>query len=413
MKQHHGPRRSLDTGSDDASGGGATAGRSGGDARRPAAGALTCESLGSFLPPKPAGLDVPRLLAHGIDSLYVSYFFETANSLIDWEELAVCRERSRQRRFATGEEIVIGSENFWLMPYGKKPYSYVLSNADFEVRLAEHLQPCCYVQFYSEALWRDGAQALHMRLLHWAGSVSLFRSRKPVVSRSDWAFDFHLPSIDFDGDNFVSRGRMKGRWDNGENITGFQIGKGDVVVRVYDKVAEIQAQSGKVWMFQVWGQDKEVWRVEFQVRGPVLQQHGIRSPNDLFDLQYDLLRELAGSHTTLRTPNGDANRSRWQLHPLWRALREAIANRPQEGLVRSINPASSLRLRRYQQIKSLYGSIKGLGAILSIGRPDGKVMGFNDTLKAIRVLMFKREHDPAEWEAELQDRVQRHGLGKW
>src|SRR5690606_37367746 len=112
-----------------------------------------------------------------------------------------------------------------------------------------HLQPCCYVQFFSEALWRDGAQELHLRFLRWAGSQGLTVTRNNVVSRADWAFDFHLPSIDFDACNFVSRGRHKGRWTDGDAITGFQIGKGDLVVRVYDMVAEIAAQSDKVWMF--------------------------------------------------------------------------------------------------------------------------------------------------------------------
>jgi len=410
MTQHHGPRRIL--GADNGGGAEENAAPADGSgaSRRPAAGALICEGLGSFVAPTPAG---PRLLAHGIDSLYVGYFFDTVESRIDWEGLAFRREQLRQRRFGGGEEITLGSESFWLLPYGKKPYSYVLSTRDFELRLAEHLQPCCYVQFFSEALWRDGPSALLARVLTWAASVGLYPNREPVVSRADWAFDFHLPSMDFDVANFVTRGRMKGRWANGDDITGFQIGKGDLVVRVYDKVAEIQTQSEKVWMFDVWGQDKNVWRVEFQARGPVLREHGIRTPIEMLDLQYDLLRELAGSHTTLRTPNGDLNRARWPLHPLWRALRQAIASHPQEGLVRTIDPANCLRWRRYQQGRYLYGSLKGLGALLSIGREDGTVMGFGDTLKAVRLLMLKREYDPAEWDAELKDRVRRHAHGKW
>jgi len=414
MKQHHGPRRIFGNisgaGADETA---APADGSGGHDRRAAAGALVCESLGKYAAPKPAGHDVPRLLAHGLDSLYVSYFFDTLQSRVDWDELAFRREQLKQSRFGGGAEITLGSESFWLLPYGKKPYSYVLSNRDFELRLAEHMQPCCYVQFLSEALWRDGPSALLARVLTWAASVGLYPNREPVVSRADWAFDFHLPSIDFDTANFVSRGRMKGRWANGDDITGFQIGKGDLVVRVYDKVAEIQTQSDKVWMYEVWGQDKDVLRVEFQARGPVLREHGIRTPGHMLDLQYDLLRELAGGHTTLRTPNGDPNRSRWPLHPLWTALRQAIAKHPQEGLVREINPANSLRWRKYQQGRYLYGSLKGLGALLSLNRTDGTVMGLNDTIKVLRLLILKREYDPAEWDAELKDRIRRYAHGKW
>lgn len=377
---------------------------------RAAAGALTCEGLGKFESPKPAG---PEMLAHNLDSLYVGYYFETVNSRIDWEGLSFRREQLRGRRFGAGEEVVLGTESFWLLPYGKKPYSYVLSNKDFEVRLAEHLQPCCYVQFYSEALWRDGVQALHMRFLRWAGSQGLTVTRKNVVSRADWAFDFHLPRLDFDVVNIVSRGRMKGRWAEGDAVTGFQIGKGDLVVRIYDKVAEIAAQSDKVWMFQVWGRDSRVWRIEFQARKAVLKEHGIGCVNSLLDLQYDLLRELAGSHTTLRHPSGDVNRSRWPLHPLWRALRAAIATHPQEGLVRAVCEKSTLVWRRREHAKYLYGALKGLGALDAIARGDGTVPDFNETLKSLRLLAFDREYDPAIWQADIQDRVRRYALGKW
>jgi len=403
MKQHHGPGRNF----------GETSGARTVDSHAPAGGALVCEGLGKIEAPKLAGLRIPGLLAHGLDSLYVGYFFETMNSRIDWEGLAFRREQLKHGRFGGGEEITIGAETFWLLPYGKKPYSYVLSNRDFEVRLAEHMQPCCYVQFFSEALWRDGAMALHARFLRWASSVGLVANRKAVVSRADWAFDFALPSIDFDVDNFVSRGRRKGRWAEGDAITGFQIGKGDLVVRAYDKVAEIQSQSQKVWMYEVWGQDSGVWRFEFQARGPVLKEHGIKSPEDLFDLQYDLLREITGKHTTLRSPGSDGNRSRWPLHPVWKALRQAIAEHPQEGLVRSFDPASSLRWRRYQQGKYLYGMLKGLGALMSIDLADGRILGLDETFKVLRLLILKREYDPAEWDAELKDRVRRYALGKW
>jgi hypothetical protein len=408
MKPHHGPQRIFgEINGRGAAGEAASAGGSGGS--RAAAGALVCEGLGQFEAPKPAG----TLLAHGLDSLYVGYYFEAVNSRIDWEGLAFRREQLRQRRFGTGEEITLGTESFWLLPYGKKPYSYVLSNKDFEVRLAEHLQPCCYVQFYSEALWRDGAQALHTRFLRWAGSQGLTVTRQNVVSRADWAFDFHLPAIDFDVENIVSRGRLKGRWADGDAVTGFQIGKGDLVVRIYDKVAEIAAQSDKVWMYQVWGRDSQVWRIEFQARKAILKEHGIGSVNSLRDLQYDLLREVAGSHTTLRTPNGDLNRSRWPLHPLWRSLRSAIATHPQEGLVRAICSKSSLRWRRREHAKYLYGALKGLGALDAIVLGDGTVPDFNETLKSLRLLIVDREYDPALWEADLQDRVRRHALGKW
>jgi hypothetical protein len=72
-----------------------------------------------------------------------------------------------------------------------------------------------------------------------------------------------------------------------------------------------------------------------------------------------------------------------------------------------------LRWRRYQQAKYLYGALKGLGGLLSIGMQDGRVLGVNEALKAFRLLVFKREYDHDEWESDLKDRVRRYALGKW
>ena len=86
---------------------------------------------------------------------------------------------------------------------------------------------------------------------------------------------------------------------------------------MYDKVAEVEQQSDKVWFFILWGQDRDVWRIEWQVRKAVLREFGIVTVEDLRKCQGDLLRYLCAEHTTLRVPTGDEDRSRWALHRLW------------------------------------------------------------------------------------------------
>jgi hypothetical protein len=88
--------------------------------------------------------------------------------------------------------------------------------------------------------------------------MQLHALRAETVSRADWAFDYHVPHVDFLPEHFVSRADKKGTWHDNNTLQTILLGKGDMVVRVYDKVAEIQQQSGKAWLFDLWGRKDEV-----------------------------------------------------------------------------------------------------------------------------------------------------------
>ena len=264
-----------------------------------------------------SNVNAPSLLLSGIDSLYVSYYLDTATCNIDWEELAYLKEKIGRERNRTFGDITLGSERFALMPYGKSPYSFILSNRYFDVRLGENVKPSCHVQYRSEGLWKFGVDELTGRISTWCRSMDLVPTRPEVVSRIDWSFDYHLPVVDFVPEGFVSRAAKKATWEEHNKVQTIQFGRGATVLRIYDKIAEIEQQSDKAWFYELWGISANVWRIEFQVRGERLKQGGIRTLEDMRELQADLLYELASKHTTLRCPNDDSNRSRWTLHPLW------------------------------------------------------------------------------------------------
>jgi hypothetical protein len=196
--------------------------------------------------------------------------------------------------------------------------------------------------------------------------VDLHPIKPEVIARADFAFDYHLPAIDFIPDHFVTRAAKRGEWHQHDTLQTVQLGTGDTVIRIYDKVAEIDQQSGKAWLYEFWGRKSEVWRVEFQVRRDRLAEANIDTISQLKDFQADLLRELAGRHTSLRRPSGDSNRARWPLHPLWHALRDDIAEMPQSGLIRAIDPRIVPRMAPLSSAAALHGSLKGIGAIQSL-----------------------------------------------
>lgn len=362
-------------------------------------------------PPKPDSVR-PRLLASGLDSLYVSYYLNVPKSGLDLGHFDFLKEKIKQSRDQKFAEVETGSERFALMPYGSNPYRYLLQNDAFAVRLAEHMQPGCNVQFYSEALWNLGLEGLLARFDTWCESVGLIARQPETVGRADWAFDYDLPEVDFSQDHFVTRATKDARHREHGITQTFTFGTGDIVVRVYDKVAEIEQQSGKTWFHELWGQCENVWRIEFQARKTRLRLGGIETVADLKSLQNDLLRELATNHTSLRRPNGDTNRSRWPLHPLWEALLEDIAALPQTGLVKALDPQRPINFRIEHQAKSLYGNLKSLGTLIAARDGLNTVPKLEHVLEALPVLL-KKYHWDILWKRALEDRLAALKLGQW
>lgn len=353
----------------------------------------------------------PRLLLHGLDSLYVCYNLDLATSAIDLDDLEYRKQLARDREDAKAI-IDLGGERFQVKASGRHPYRFVLTNRDFEFSLAERMHPSLKVQFYSEALWKHGAKALHDRVLAWAKAIGAVTIKAEQVIRADWAFDFDLPAIDFTEDHFVTRARKNSKWRDGQQVQTFTLGTRETVLRLYDKVAEISQASDKAWFFDLWGQDKNVWRVEFQIRGERLKQGSIRTLKELEDFQGDLLRQLATGHTTLRKPNGDSNCARWPLHPLWRALQRGIEDLPQFGLCRHYDPLNALHYRYRLQGRMLYGHLKGMGALMALTSPHKAAPSLEEVIAQLRQAVGPF-HSELQWTNDVEDRLRRNELGQW
>ena len=354
----------------------------------------------------------PNLLLAGLDSLYICYYLDLATSDLDFPEL-----ETRKLMLAEGLDrnapVQIGSELFILKPYGAKPYRYVLSNADFEIALGERISPSMKVHFSSKALWHQGAASLHQRIIEWAQSIRALAYKPETVSRADWAFDFDTDKPNIAHEHIVSRAQKIGQWIQRDHVQSVQIGTGDTVVRLYDKVAEIKQASDKSWFYELWGQSENVWRIEFQVRRERLKHAGINAFADLESFQGDLLRELSHHHTTLRKPTPDSNRSRWPLHPLWKALQAGVADLSAFGLVHAFDDVQAIEYRKVKLLRSMYGYTKGLAALLQLQQADPlKPMNFEEVLEELPSL-FREAHVPSLWQQDVLERIEKYWLGQW
>jgi hypothetical protein len=355
-----------------------------------------------------------RFLLSGHDTIEVCYYLRPESGcLVDFQEIAIQKEALRQSKRKEQRVITLASESFLLKPYGSQnKYPFVMENSSYTVEFGEFNYPSFRVKFRSRALWELGALALHKRFMAWAESIGLSAIEPESLSRADFTFDYLLLKVDFDEDNLISLSRKDHKYRDGGRINGLVYGKSDIVLRVYDKVKEIAEQSGKGWFFQLWGDiDENVWRIEWQTRQQPLRRFGIRTLDDLFTQQGDLLRYLVTEHDTLRIKTDDSNRSRWPLHPLWMDLAKRISDMECQGVYRVIDDKEALNERLMRIAISIYGNLKRIGAIHSV-RQGQDFTGFNEAFLQLEH-MLRIIHDPMTWKADVDSRVKEIQFGQW
>ncbi len=354
-----------------------------------------------------------HLLLSGHDTIECAYYLAAdPGCLLDYERLAVEKEYLRLSKSRKPTLIKLGSEEFLLAGHGTgSGYPFLIENDSFSIQFGEFNQPSFFVTFRSIALWHSSAQGLHDRFLAWAESLGLRTYQPERLSRVDFTFDYHLPVIDFDEDNFVSSFVKDNQHRKHGKVQTFRLGEGDLGLRVYNKCDEIQESSAKTWFYELWGMEQDVWRIEWQARKAWLRVVGIRTFEDLKERQGDLLRILVNDHTTLRIKTDDSNRSRWPLHPLWQDLQERASQMEGLGVVRELDREKLLDERMMHITISLYGYMKRIAAIYSL-QGATPAISLNQARSHLAV-QLSHIHDPLTWPTDVERRMTEMRLGEW
>jgi hypothetical protein len=353
----------------------------------------------------------PQLLLHGLDTVQCCYYLAaTESATINFDRLLTQREELRLAQSRDPEPLVLAGEEFMLSPNGSRSgYPLVISNRSCRIEFGEHIKPSFFVTYRSEALWNWSLTTLQSWFLAWASELGLEAVSEETLSRVDFTFDYHLPAIDFDEDSFVSLSTKDAQHRQDGLVQTFTLGRSDVVLRVYDKVAEVSQQSDKRWLYKLWGRDNEVWRIEWQVRKDVLRRFGIRTVDGLHERYGDVLRYLVTEHDSLRLKTSDTNRSRWPLHPLWDDLRSQIANLDCLGVYREERLRPPCDEQMAKVAIQVYGYLKRVAALDAIktGKPLGRPS------EALRTLepMLEQLHDSFAWRLDVSKRIKQIELG--
>lgn len=354
-----------------------------------------------------------ELLLRGIDTLQCAYYLRQVRpDGLDFGQLLQTREGLRARGSRDGAQLILGGVPFRLAAHGTgSGYPFLLACEDFKVECGEFNTPAFFVTFRSQALWRESAPLLHAKFLRWAEAVGFAPHQPERLSRVDFAFDHHLPTVDFDEGSFLTRMHKDSQHREHGRVQTFTFGQGDIVLRVYDKVAEIEQQSAKAWFFLLWGRDQDVWRIEWQVRKAVLRQFGIITFEDLQKLQGDLLRYLCEEQATLRIRGADSNRSRWALHPLWEDLQGRVRALEHLGVCRLDGKTAALEERLFRCAQSVYGYAKGFAAAHCVRKRSG-ALAFEEAFRLLGNRVAKL-HDPLSWRVEVEKKRVAIESGEW
>lgn len=223
---------------------------------------------------------------------------------------------------------------------GIKFYSYRISCKDFLIYFMEKEvknTPSIKVRFLATYLWSHGLENAFYRFTDWFEGLGLTYSQTKIL-RIDVCVDSDkTPFKRSDVENVSTRARGKSNhfvtneYFSGKKFSGFTVGSGDpLLLRIYNKTLEVRT-SQKTWFHDIWenanwNKQKDVWRVEFQIRRKGLKEFGISSIDDFFIMENNLWAYLTGKWITLRKPSTDSNASRWPIDPRWIRIQKSEMN---------------------------------------------------------------------------------------
>lgn len=316
------------------------------------------------------------ILSSGIDTLVLSIYLTWENDNL-FDELEIKKKEAQtingpvEGKIEDFEYDYSWSYKIW--PKGKGGYEYVLTAPDYALKIAKvktkGVMPDVLVEIRSETIWTLGVEEAVERILNII-KMKAAEIEKIKPSRVDLCVDITMPEKEWSHElkqRRVCRSSKVHGWEMREGdldvLETIQIGKGDLIARIYDKIKEIIDQSRKYWMYGVWGIEEfnpgtKIIRVEFQLRRPILKAFGIDSLNTLYSEKNGLWAYLTQNWLKfLEKP--EKNKDRQRVHPWWEVVQGGFGERCEPSArVRHI----AVRLEQEQMTKRSLSSLENLMA---------------------------------------------------
>ena len=295
-----------------------------------------------------------RFLSCGIDSLDIGIGVQWE---AEWAELL--RDLQESKEFAKGSSgrpwRELCGQQVLILPGGKPNFRFHLQTVFGHLYIGvddcpRSRTPNLYYSLSSMALWCLGLDACvdHIKQIIQELKGQLLYL-KP--SRVDLCADFLIPeglTLEFLRSHRVSRSQKTNQHEENDVLQTFYVGEkgAPTQLRIYDKGLELSRNESKNWFLDQWGVNTAsgVWRVEYQIRRPVLQGLRINDLTMLDKMQASLWYMLTHDWVSLRLQD-NSNTSRRTVHPWWVDVQNvaAIMGEAQEltRKAKSYQPASA------------------------------------------------------------------------
>jgi hypothetical protein len=225
----------------------------------------------------------PLTVVNGLDFLKVSFW-------LDWDSNNLLRELENLKTVAQSfdnDSIPFhapGGFDWNLHRAGTSQYTFRLTSGDLtfllNTRQSDGVVPTARLEIGSLSCWSPGFFTIYERMILWLKALGA-SIVKETVSEVHLAADFINTDITSLGianeDRWVSRVHKFNTHNDRRKLSGITLGKGDIMLRIYDKVLELNRSQHKQEVFaEIWGvivyNQLPVTRVEFQIRRTVLNE---------------------------------------------------------------------------------------------------------------------------------------------
>lgn len=270
-------------------------------------------------------MNKPKIVNTAIDSLYFS-----CKGTLDHDFINILEVLKNQAIESGKDEIYkILDYKFAVKPYGGRGYKYKMENNSFSCSVTDSNNfPNLYIQIRASYLYELSDIKAYKKIKEWIKKSGIFIDRpKTSLSRIDLCTDFQgFIFRKEDADRIVCKATSDSGYGLLKNFTGFSFGKGDIVLRIYNKSFEIK-QSNKDWMIEVWkkselyNEKQGVWRIELQLRRNSLKQFNINNPEGSFD-KLKGLWDYGLNWCQVKEISSNKQKSRWKEDKSWQYIRE-------------------------------------------------------------------------------------------
>lgn len=201
--------------------------------------------------------------------------------------------------FDRGDDVFVWA----LQRTGSKLYPYVLKSGDISLCISSRKKGCAIPPFklhIGSVSCQNSVKNVYGRVVYWL-SLQRVEVVSNLISRVDICADIIGQDIKegdvWNEDFYVMRARSSALYREHRKVTGVQLGKGDIVLRMYDKLVELRKPHNsekRDFFFEKWCCVPEsVTRVEYQLRRGALKEFGsVNTLDDLFVNMGSLWRYL-------------------------------------------------------------------------------------------------------------------------